>query len=312
MAGFPAGQSDGPGATTGYDLWFPSIAAEAAARCGTSGQRRQLYERLAPLAGTHVVCGATVAYAGAVDHYLGLLSASLGEPSTAAAHFTAALAQYHRLGAGAWAQLVAQEQARPARTTPAAATRNQFQRDGAVWNITYHGTTIRMPDAKGLRDIAALLARPGQPVQAAQLAGLVAPAGADQVLDDRARTAYKARLTELDQDIDDAAACNDPERAARAVAERDALISELTRALGLAGRSRRLGDDTERARKAVSGRINHAIDRLQNYHPDLAAHLRAAIRTGTACTYQPPQPVDWKLLPIRRRPWGVWAARRRR
>ena len=110
MAGFPVEQSDGPGATAGYDLWFPSIAAEAAARCGTSAQRRQLYERLLPLAGTHVVCGATVAYSGAVDHYLGLLAASLGEHSAAADHLTAAVAQHHQLGASAWAQLSALEQ----------------------------------------------------------------------------------------------------------------------------------------------------------------------------------------------------------
>jgi predicted ATPase len=293
MAGFPVEQSDGPGATTGYDLWFPSIAAEAAARCGTSGQRRQLYQRLLPLAGTHVVCGATVAYAGAVDHYLGLLAASLGEPSAAAAHLTDAAAQHHQIGASAWAQLSALEQARLGQTTLAAATPNRFHRDGAVWHITYRGKTIRMPDAKGLRDIATLLARPREPVRATQLAGLVAPAGADPVLDDQARAAYKARLTELDQDIDDATASNDLERAARAAAERDALIGQLTHALGLGGRSRRLGDDTERARKAVTARIHHAIDRLQHHHPDLAAHLRAAIRTGTACTYQPAEPIDW-------------------
>jgi predicted ATPase len=295
MAGFPVDQSDGPGATTGYDLWFPSIAAEAAARCGTSGQRRQLYQRLRPLAGTHVVCGAVVAYAGAVDHYLGLLAASLGELSAAAAHLTAAAAQHHQLGATAWAHLSAQEQARLGQATPAAAAANRFQRDGAVWHITYRGKTIRMPDAKGLRDIATLLTRPREPVRAIQLAGLVTPAGAAPVLDDRARAAYKARLTELDQDIDDATASNDPERAARAAAERDALVSELTRALGLGGRSRRLGDDTERARKAVTARIHHAIDRLQQYHPELAAHLRTAIRTGTACTYQPAQSIDWNL-----------------
>jgi hypothetical protein len=295
MAGFAVEQSDGPGATTGYDLWFPSIAAEAAAQCGTSSQRRYLYQRLSPLAGTHVVCGATVAYAGAVDHYLGLLAASLGEHVAAAAHLTAAAAQHHQIGASAWAQLSAQEQTRLGQTSPATATPNRFQRDGAVWHITYCGKTIRLPDAKGLHDIATLLARPGQPVRAAQLAGLVAPAGADPVLDDRARAAYKARLAELDQDIDDATAGNDLERAARAAAERDALIGELTRALGLGGRSRRLGDDTERSRKAVTARIRHAIDRLQHYHPDLAAHLRAAIRTGTACTYQPTQPVDWNL-----------------
>jgi hypothetical protein len=227
-----------------------------------------------------------------VDHYLGLLAASLGEPAAAAAHLAAAVAQHHQIGASAWAELSALEQARLGR---AAATANRFQRDGAVWHITYGGTTIRMPDAKGLRDIATLLARPQEPVRATQLAGQVAPAGADPVIDDRARAAYKARLTELDQDIDDATVSNDLERAARAAAERDALIGELTHALGLGGRSRRLGDDTERARKAVTARIGHTIDRLQRYHPDLAAHLRAAIRTGTTCTYQPPQPVNWNL-----------------
>jgi predicted ATPase len=293
MAGFSVEQSDGPGATTGYDLWCPSIAAEAAARCGTSGLRRQLYQRLLPLAGTHVVCGATVAYAGAVDHYLGLLAASLDEPADAAAHLTAAAAVHHQIGAGAWAQLSALEKTRLGQVSPAAAAPNRFRREGAVWHITYQGTTIRMPDAKGLRDIATLLARPGEPVGATQLAGGGAAGGADPVLDDRARAAYKARLTELDEDIDDATAGNDFERAARAAAERDALIGELTRALGLGGRSRRLGDDAERARKAVTARIHHAIDRLQHYHPDLAVHLRAAIATGTACTYQPAQTVDW-------------------
>jgi hypothetical protein len=42
-------------------------------------------------------------------------------------------------------------------------------------------------------------------------------------------------------------------------------------------------------------RIHHAIDHLQHYHPELAAHLRAAIRTGTTCTYQPAEPVGWNL-----------------
>jgi hypothetical protein len=295
MAGFPVEQSDGPGATVGYDLWFPSIAAEAAARCGTSSQRRHLYQRLLPLAGTHIVCGATVAHSGAVDHYLGLLAASLGEHGAAAAHLAAAAAQHHQLGASAWAQLSELEQARLDEAKPAAVTPSQFRREGAVWHIAYAGKAIRMPDAKGLRDIATLLARPAEPVPATQLAGLVAPAGAAPVLDDQARAAYKARLTELDQDIDDATVGNDLERAARAAAERDALIGELSRAAGLGGRSRRLSDDSERARKAVTARIHHAIDHLQHYHPDLAAHLRAAIRTGTACAYQPAEHVTWNL-----------------
>ncbi len=44
-------------------------------------------------------------------------------------------------------------------------------------------------------------------------------------------------------------------------------MGELSRALGLGGRSRRPGDDTERARKAVTARIHHVIDHLQRCHP---------------------------------------------
>src|SRR5262249_3402637 len=153
-----------------------------------------------------------VAYAGAVDHYLGLLASSLGESAAAAAHLTAAIALHHQIGASAWAQLSERERARLGATVTAPSAANRFQRDGAVWHITYRGKAIQVPDAKGLHDIAALLARPGDPVRAAQLAGLVAPAGADPVLDDQARAAYKARLTQLDEDIDDANAGHDLER----------------------------------------------------------------------------------------------------
>lgn len=74
MAGFTATQAWGPGVNAGYDLWFPAIAAEAAARCGISDTRAGLYELLASYAGDQVGCGARVAYCGAVDDYLGLLA----------------------------------------------------------------------------------------------------------------------------------------------------------------------------------------------------------------------------------------------
>ena len=101
LAGFTAAQAWGPGVNAGYDLWFPAIAAEAAARCGTSELRGDLYELLAPYAGTQVGCGAWVAYCGAVDYYLGLLAAAQGDDAAAAAHLDAATAQHLRLGAPA-------------------------------------------------------------------------------------------------------------------------------------------------------------------------------------------------------------------
>jgi hypothetical protein len=76
-----------------------------------------------------------------------------------------------------------------------------FRRDHDVWTLSFAGATITLPDAKGLRDIATLIAAPGVEISAAELAGLPA-AGADPVLDDAARAAYKARLAELDDKLD--------------------------------------------------------------------------------------------------------------
>jgi hypothetical protein len=53
-----------------------------------------------------------------------------------------------------------------------------FRREGEYWTIVYHGTVLRLRDTKGLRYLAYLLARPGQPVPASDLLGAVPRAGA--------------------------------------------------------------------------------------------------------------------------------------
>jgi tetratricopeptide (TPR) repeat protein len=109
LADFSARQAWGPGVTAGYDLWFPAIAAEAAARCGSDQLRGDLYQLLTPYSGTQVGCGAWVAYCGAVDYYLGLLAAAQGDRTAATGHLDAATAQRGagtgrpgRVCAGAW------------------------------------------------------------------------------------------------------------------------------------------------------------------------------------------------------------------
>src|SRR5262249_18473779 len=118
---------------------------------------------------------------------------------------------------------------------------NVFRRDGDVWTLAFRGRSVPVRDAKGLRDLAVLLAVPGREVAATELAvgvasaagGATGPApaiaalGADPVLDDRARAAYRARLAELDGELAEADAHHDIERSARLAAERDALIGEL-------------------------------------------------------------------------------------
>jgi hypothetical protein len=72
-------------------------------------------------------------------------------------------------------------------------------------------------------------------------------------------------------------------------------MAELAAAAGLGGRARRLGDQSERARKTVTARIRDVIDRVERLHPDLGAHLRASVTTGTFCSFSPPAPTAWEL-----------------
>ena len=178
-----------------------------------------------------------------------------------------------------------------------------FRRDGTLWTLGYAGRTVRMRDAKGLRDLATLLRSPGRPIRAVDLVAGADDAavsaelrmGADEVLDERARQELRARLLDLEAEIEEAGRWHDPERAARAVLERDALVAELAAATGLGGRPRRLGDQSERARKTVTARIRDVIDRVERVHPALGAHLRASVTTGTFCSYSPPAPTAWEL-----------------
>jgi len=283
-----------PGVVRSHDPWPLLVTAEAAALAGDGRQRAVSYQALRPLAGSHTVLGGFVAYTGAADHYLGVLAAALGRPGEAAAHLRAAVGLHQRAGATAWAALSGEHLRRL--EEPAAQAANVFRSQGGVWTLTFDGVTAHLPDSKGLRDLATLLGAPGEPVHAVRLLGDHPPAvGADPVLDDRARAGYRARLAELDAELDQAGADNDPHRADRAQLEREALLAGLSRAVGLGGRPRRLGDDTERARKAVSARIHDAIARIERVNPALGRHLRQAVATGTHCSYTPPEPVHWRL-----------------
>jgi hypothetical protein len=179
----------------------------------------------------------------------------------------------------------------------------------------------RLRDAKGLRCLARLLAHPGREFHAADLeaAGRQAsrparpgvrngagtgelpvrpdPGDAGELLDARAKAAYKARLDELAAELEEADRCHDPGRAAKASAERDFLVRELARAVGLGGRDRRAASHAERARLNVTRAIRAAMANLARANPSLGRHLSATIRTGRYCSYTPDPrtAISWEL-----------------
>jgi hypothetical protein len=180
-----------------------------------------------------------------------------------------------------------------------------FQREGEFWTVAYAGVTFRLRDVKGLRYLAFLLGAPGRDVHALELAsavaglngGTVEPSTADTLLDAHARDAYRRRLIDLGDDLEQAREWRDPERVARIEAEIDALTGELVRATGLGGRDRRLPSPSERARVSVTKAIRSAIKAIGRHHPSLEVHLAASVRTGRLCCYAPPgeTPPRWTL-----------------
>ena len=166
-----------------------------------------------------------------------------------------------------------------------------------MWTLSYGGRSVRLRDSKGLHDLAALLARPGRDVAVHELTG--APAGvgngAFELADRTAIDAYRRRLVHLEDERAEAEAMHDPARAELAATERDALVEELAAVTGLGGRARRAGSDAERMRKAIGNRIRQALGRIEAVHPELGRHLRASVRTGTFCRYEPDRAVRWQL-----------------
>ena len=110
---------------------------------------------------------------------------------------------------------------------------------------------------------------------------------AGTLLDPEAKEAYRRRLAEIEEDMAEARSFGDDERGAQAESERDFLVRELARAVGLGGRLRRAGSASERARVSVTRALRQALERIRKHHPSLADHLQRAIRTGTYCVYLP-------------------------
>jgi tetratricopeptide (TPR) repeat protein len=191
---------------------------------------------------------------------------------------------------------------------------NVIRREGDYWSVVFAGRTVRVRDLKGVRYLARLLADPGREfhvldlvaaesghvaaVERGRVTGLshTGPGDAGEMLDARAKDAYRRRLAEIEDDIDQARAFGDTERAAQADIERDFLTRELSRAIGLGGRDRRAASNSERARVSVTRAVRQAILRVGAHHPELGEHLERTIRTGTYCAYTPDPraPAAWR------------------
>jgi len=195
-----------------------------------------------------------------------------------------------------------------------------FLRQGDYWKIQYQGHTTFLKSMRGLHCLACLLRHPGREFHVSELLAhllevpaaptavlangsqhkqLVPPRLADgiPILDTRAKTEYKRRVTELRQELEEAEQFNDPNRANNAKHEMNVITQQLAAAIGLGGRERKISSEAERARCAVTKRIKQAIQKIAGGIPTLGHHLTARVKTGYFCSYNPypDHPVAWRF-----------------
>ena len=207
---------------------------------------------------------------------------------------------------------------RPAgrRPAPAVPRRRRSDATATPGRSVSAKSRVLMRDLKGLRYIERLLADPGREIHVLDLVAVERgslPTGRVStttrkrsptklgaglpVIDDAARDAYRRRLAEVDDDIEEATRMNDLGRVDLAERDREYLIAELTSAVGLGGRTRSVGG-IRRARPHQRDSIAPlCTGAMAKHHPALAAHLEQSVHTGTYCVYNPDPiaPLVWDL-----------------
>ncbi len=167
-----------------------------------------------------------------------------------------------------------------------------LQRDGRVWRVRQGDRAVLVPHTIGMHYLAEMVTHADVEIAAVALASGYAGPGpsssAQPLLDARAKAEYRQRIEELQAEVDEAEACADLERLARARAELDRFVDELTRSMGLAGKSRSFADDAERARIAVRKAIKRALATITEADPELGRELGSRVVTGARCVFRAP------------------------
>jgi tetratricopeptide (TPR) repeat protein len=167
------------------------------------------------------------------------------------------------------------------------------------WAITLQSGSFRLRDTKGLRYLAELIEHPGverHVLDLVELADPTDPSGlevrrglgdAGPLIDAQAKAAYRRRIEQLREEVDEAETLGRYDKAARLQREIDALVQQLAAALGLGGRDRRAASAAERARLNVTRAIRAAIARIEQWDTQAGRALDQDVSTGCYCSYQP-------------------------
>lgn len=175
-----------------------------------------------------------------------------------------------------------------------------FRREGQHWRAVFDGVVCLLDDSVGVRHVAHLLGSPGREIRCDALLALLAgeplaPAagGGELLADARSLREVRAQMRQLAEQLAAAEAGGDGEQALLLRDEYTRLDAHLRSVTGKGGRSRRVPDELERARQAVSAAIRRTMKVLRAAHPALWRHLYRHLRVGLFCEYRPEPALLW-------------------
>lgn len=182
-----------------------------------------------------------------------------------------------------------------------------LNRDGRGWVVACGDIRCRLTGTKGLRYVAELVRSPGVERHALDLVDRVEGVDvgvhavdrrrlgdAGELVDARARTAYRHRIEALRAELDEALDRGAADHAEALQVELDDLVGQLAQAFGLGGRSRRASSAAERARLNVTRALRAATARVSEALPEAGPVLDRRLRTGTYCAYEPDENDDFR------------------
>ncbi len=210
---------------------------------------------------------------------------------------------------------------RPISSSDDAGDINVFRSSGAGWQIKYGGKSYSIRHSKGLLHIRNLIIKEGEWIPCSVLKRLAAEDGSEKKHEayatmTREQLAGENLRIEADTPPEDVIARLPLEKIKKlrdALVERKAVddfkspeekidqlntlefIEEyLKKITDNKGRSRKIHDQSDTDRKAVSAAINRCRNNLKD-HKELYTHFKSFIQAeGSAFRYLPDRPIDWK------------------
>lgn len=178
---------------------------------------------------------------------------------------------------------------------------NIFRLNGQTWEVQFQGRTTNLRHTHGIGYITELLRRPRGSLTVMELYVGARTGGRElieaglEVSDQRSRRTLLTAIERTQVELARARAGKALGRVGELEACEKSLQAEFARDFGKSGQARLQGP-SERSRQNVQKAIRAALAGIMKVHPALGGHLKAAIRTGRDCTYNPAQPTIWKII----------------